>query len=256
MNNPYFNLKGKVAMVTGASSGFGAHFAKVLAEQGARVVVAARRIEKLEALAAEIKASGGVALSVAMDVTSRDSVISAFDAAEAAFGLVDIVSNNAGVADSKMALDTDEASWDYVMDTNLKGIFCVAVEAAKRMVAASRSGSIVNTASILGLRVAVSQSSYATSKAAVVQLTKSLALEWAQKNIRVNALCPGYFITEMNRAYLESEHGRNYIKKTPAHRTGEMSEISAPFLLLASDAGSFINGVALPVDGGHLTGNM
>ena len=256
MNNPYFNLKGKVAMVTGASSGFGAHFAKVLAEQGARVVVAARRIEKLEALAAEIKASGGAALSVAMDVTSRDSVISAFDAAEAAFGLVDIVSNNAGVADSKMALDTDEASWDYVMDTNLKGIFCVAVEAAKRMVAASRSGSIVNTASILGLRVAVSQSSYATSKAAVVQLTKSLALEWAQKNIRVNALCPGYFITEMNRAYLESEHGRNYINKTPAHRTGEMSEISAPFLLLASDAGSFINGVALPVDGGHLTGNM
>lgn len=256
MHNPIFAVTGKVAMVTGASSGLGAHFAQLLAEHGAKVVVAARRLQKLESLVASIEAKGGQALAVEMDVTSAASVEQAFDKAEQVFGVVSIVSNNAGVADSKLALKTDEASWDFVVDTNLKGVWRVAITAAKRMVSTGLTGSIVNTASILGLRVAISQSSYATSKAAVVQLTKSLALELARNGIRVNALCPGYFITELNKDYFCSAHGQNYITQMPAQRTGELDELSAPFLLLATEAGSFVNGIALPVDGAHSLGSV
>ncbi len=162
----------------------------------------------------------------------------------------------AGVTVSKLAVDIDESNWDFVLDTNLKGAWLVALEAGKRMIAAGQPGSIVNTASLLGLRVAISQSAYATSKAAVIQLTKSLALEWCRKGIRVNALCPGYFVTEMNREYFASEKGQAYIAGMPARRTGNLDELTGPFMLLASDAGSFINGVALPVDGGHSIGNM
>jgi len=251
-----FDVTGKIALVTGASSGFGVHFAKLLAAHGAKVIVAARRLERLETLVGEIKQNGGEAMAVALDVTNADSVKAAFDSAEAAFGVVDILSNNAGVADSKMAVDIDEQSWDFVLDTNLKGAWMVAVEAGRRMISAGQPGSIVNTASILGLRVAISQSNYATSKAAVIQLTKSLALEWCRKSIRVNALCPGYFITDLNEAYFSSDQGKAYIASTPARRTGKLDELSAPFMLLASDAGSFVNGVALPVDGAHSIGNM
>jgi NAD(P)-dependent dehydrogenase (short-subunit alcohol dehydrogenase family) len=256
MRESIFDVSGKVALVTGASSGLGAHFATVLADRGARVVAAARRLDRLESLVTEIRSRGGEALAVALDVTNDDSIKAAFDAAEKAFGIVDIVSNNAGVADSKMAVDIDEKSWDFVLDTNLKGVWLVAREAGIRLIAAGQPGSIVNTASILGLRVSISQTSYATSKAAVVQLSKNLALEWCRKNIRVNALCPGYFLTEINKDYLNSERGRANIASTPARRTGELDELTAPFLLLASDAGSFVNGVALPVDGGHSIGNM
>jgi len=256
MKNPIFDVSGKVAMVTGASSGFGAHFAKVLAAHGAKVVVAARRVDRLDALVKDIQASGGDAVAMALDVTDPASIRAAFDSAQHAFGTVQILSNNAGVADSKMAVDIDEDSWNFVLNTNLNGVWMVAMEAARRMIAAGTAGSIVNTASILGLRVAISQSSYATSKAAVIQLTKSLALEWTRKDVRVNALCPGYFITEINQDYFNGEHGKAYIAKTPARRTGALDELTAPFLLLASDAGSFVNGVALPVDGAHSIGNM
>jgi NAD(P)-dependent dehydrogenase (short-subunit alcohol dehydrogenase family) len=256
MTKSVFDVSGKVALVTGASSGFGAHFAKVLARYGARVVVAARREDRLKVLAREIAANGGEALAVPLDVTNADSVAAAFDAAGKAYGVVDILSNNASVADSKFAVDIDEESWDWVLDTNLKGAWLVAREAGTRMIAAGKPGSIVNTASILGMRVALAASSYSASKAAVIQLTKSLALEWSRKKIRVNALCPGYFVTELNAPYFATEKGQRYLEQTPAQRSGEIDELTAPFMLLASDAGSFVNGVALPVDGAHSIGNM
>jgi NAD(P)-dependent dehydrogenase (short-subunit alcohol dehydrogenase family) len=256
MTKPAFDVSGKVALVTGASSGFGSHFAKVLARHGARVVVAARREDRLEVLASEIAADGGEATAVRIDVTDAASVAAAFDVAEKAYGVVNILSNNAGVADSKFAVDIDEESWDRVLDTNLKGVWLVAREAGTRMIAAGESGSIVNTASILGLRVALTASSYSASKAAVIQLTKSLALEWSRKEIRVNALCPGYFVTELNAPYFATEKGQRYLEQSPAQRSGEIDELTAPFMLLASDAGSFVNGVALPVDGAHSIGNM
>lgn len=251
-----FDMSGKVAMVTGASSGFGVHFAKILAQRGAKVVVAARRVDRLESLVNEIKASGGKALAVAMDVTNSDSIVSAFDQGEAVFGTISVVANNAGVAEVKSALKIDESGWDKMIDTNLKGVWIVAQEAAKRMIAAGVGGSIVNTASILGLRVAFGQASYSASKAAVIQLTKSLSLEWAGKGIRVNALCPGYFLTEMTAPAFASPEAQAYLKSSPARRPGEMDEMTGPFLLLASEAGSYLHGVALPVDGGQSIGNM
>ena len=251
-----FDMSGKVAMVTGASSGFGVHFAKILAQRGAKVVVAARRVDRLESLVNEIKASGGEALAVAMDVTNSDSIVSAFDQGEAVFGTISVVANNAGVAEVKSALKIDESGWDKMIDTNLKGVWIVAQEAAKRMIAAGVGGSIVNTASILGLRVAFGQASYSASKAAVIQLTKSLSLEWAGKGIRVNALCPGYFLTEMTAPAFASPEAQAYLTSSPARRPGEMDEMTGPFLLLASEAGSYLHGVALPVDGGQSIGNM
>jgi NAD(P)-dependent dehydrogenase (short-subunit alcohol dehydrogenase family) len=251
-----FDMSGKVAMVTGASSGFGVHFAKIMAARGAKVVVAARRVERLEALVAEIKADGGEALAVAMDVTDSASIIAAFDQAEAAFGTVTMLANNAGVAQVSSALKIGEDDWDRMIDTNLKGVWIAGQQAAKRMIAAGVSGSIVNTASILGLRVAFGQSSYSASKAAVIQLTKSMALEWAGKGVRVNALCPGYFLTEMTAAAFDSPEAQAYLNSSPAGRPGDMDEMTAPFLLLASDAGSYLHGIALPVDGGQCIGRM
>jgi len=254
--NTEFDMTGKVAMVTGASSGFGVNFAKILAARGAKVVVAARRVDRLEALVAEIKADGGEAFAVALDVTSAESITAAFDASEAAFGTVTVISNNAGVADGRSALKATEADWDLVLDTNLKGVWMVAQEAAKRMVAAGVGGSIVNTASILGLRVSFAQSVYSASKAGVVQLSKALALELGRKGIRVNALCPGFFLTEMTEMLFDSPQGNAFLASSPLARPGDMDEISSPFLLLASDAGSYLTGVALPVDGGQSIGNM
>lgn len=249
--NRLFSLENRTALVAGASSGFGAHFARLLADQGARVVVAARRRDRLEALVAELEAGGAEAAAVEMDVTRGETVREAFDAAEERFGPVSVVSNNAGVVESKLAVDVDEADWDYTLNTNLKGAWLVASEAGKRMIAANVPGSIVNTASILGLRPALGQASYATSKAGLVHLTRCLALEWIRKGIRVNALCPGFFVTDMNSDFLASEHGQRYLASTPAQRAGEFDELSAPFLLLATDAGGFVTGETLAVDGGH-----
>lgn len=247
-----FDLSNRVALVTGASSGLGAHFARVLAEAGASVVVGARRVERLQALVAEIQSTGGRALAVAMDVNDRASVQAAFDAAQEVFGVVTVLINNAGVASPSRFLDGDEAAWDFTMDTNLKAVWRISQESAGRMVASRQGGSIVNIASILGLQPGLDQTFYATAKAAVVQLTKTTALELWRKNIRVNALCPGYFETEMNSDFFHSDKGAAYLKKIPPQRLGNLDELSGPLLLLASDAGSFITGVALPVDGGHL----
>lgn len=251
-----FDVRGKTALVTGASSGFGAHFARLLAGHGARVVVAARRLDRLNDLVSGIEEAGGEALAVALDVTDAASVTAAFDDAEAAYGVVRIVSNNAGVATTKWAVDIEEDDWDFVLDTNLKGAWLVAREAGTRMIAAGEPGSIVNTASILGMRVSLTTSSYSASKAGLISLTQSLALEWSRYGIRVNALCPGYFVTELNAEFFSTEKGREYLRKTPAGRSGELEDISAPFMLLASDAGSFINGAALPVDGAHHIASM
>lgn len=251
-----FDCTGRTALVSGASSGLGAHFARLLAEHGARVVIAARRLDRLEVLAKEIEGNGGEALAVAMDVRDAASVKAAFNMAEGAFGTVDIVSNNAGVVDQRKAVEIDEERWDFVLDTNLKGAWLVARESGRRMIDAGVGGSIVNTASVLGLRVARGLATYAISKAALIQLTRTLALEWCRKDIRVNALCPGYFLTEINAWFIESDFGREYIGNTPAQRMGEMHEIEAPFMLLASQAGSFINGAALPVDGGHMLAGL
>ena len=251
-----FDLTGKIALVTGASSGLGAHFAAVLAEAGAKVVVAARRKEKLDALVAEIENDAGIALAIDMDVTSASSVAAALDQIETHFGALDILVNNAGTAGSRHCLKEDEANWDAIMDTNLKGAWRVAHAVANRCVEAGRPCSIINIASILGLRVGFGESTYAVSKAAVVQMTKALALELARKQIRVNALCPGYFATEMNSDYLHSDKGQAYLQGTTAGRMGQLDELSGPLLLLASEAGSFINGAAIPVDGGHLVGSL
>ncbi|MEP5569375.1 MAG: SDR family oxidoreductase [Halioglobus sp.] len=251
-----FSLHGKIALVTGASSGLGAHFATVLAAAGASVAVAARRKDKLETLVDDIKRAGGIALAVTMDVTSGESVNSAVEEITESLGPIDILVNNAGVAGSRHSLKEDEANWDFVMDTNLKGAWRVAHTVASNSVNRSRPCSIINIASILGIRVGDGLSTYAVSKAAVVQMTKAMASELARKDIRVNAICPGYFATEMNSDYLHSPTGQEYLAGTTAGRMGDVDELSGPLLLLASDAGSFMNGTAIPVDGGHLVGSL
>jgi NAD(P)-dependent dehydrogenase (short-subunit alcohol dehydrogenase family) len=251
-----FSLHGKVALVTGASSGFGLHFAQVLASAGAKVVLAARRTDRIEAAAGAINAAGGEALAVTMDVTSSASIAAALDEAERAFGVVTVVINNAGITIPKLLLDLGDADWTGVIDTNLNGVAYVTRETARRMVAAGSGGSIVNIASILAERVQKALTSYAASKAAVVQFTKVAALELAQHNIRVNALCPGYFQTELNGEWLRSKDGQALTRRIPQRRTGNLEELNGPLLLLASDAGSLMTGSAVTVDGGHVLSDL
>lgn len=247
-----FSLAGKSALVTGASSGLGAHFAVVLARAGAKVAIAARRTDRLETLADRIRAAGGTAHPVALDVTDPASVAAAFTSAEAALGPIDIVINNAGVPSQSRILKTTEAEWRDVMAVNLDGVFRVAQEGARRMVAAKRPGSIVNIASILGYAVMKTLGPYSASKAAVISLTRSMALEFARDNIRVNAIAPGYFSTEINGDFWQTEAGARMIKGIPMARIGNLPELDGPLLLLASDAGAFMTGSILTVDGGHL----
>jgi NAD(P)-dependent dehydrogenase (short-subunit alcohol dehydrogenase family) len=255
MSADRFALNGRTALVTGASSGFGTHFSKILAQAGARVIVCARRSDRLQQLVAEITASGGEAYAVAMDVADADSVANAFAQIDK-IGVVDILVNNAGVGNPHKFVNTTEQDWDYFMETNLKSVWRVARHCIDRLRANKRGGSIINVASILALQTGIGLSLYATSKAGVVHLTKNMALELLPDNIRVNAICPGYFKTEMNEAFFSTPRGVDFIKQTPAQRWGELEELSGPLLLLASDAGSFINGVALPVDGGHLVRSL
>jgi NAD(P)-dependent dehydrogenase (short-subunit alcohol dehydrogenase family) len=247
-----FSLKGKTALVTGASSGFGQHFASVLATAGAKVALAARRLDRLETLAAEITAGGAVATAVALDVTDPASVRSAFDAAEAALGPVTILINNAGVPSNSYFLKTSEEDWRALMAVNLDGVFRVGQEAARRMVANRSGGSIINIASIAAFGALKTLAPYSASKAAVVSLTKSMALELARDKIRVNAIAPGYFATEFNDAFLASEAGKRLLAGVPLARAGTLSELDGPLLLLASDAGSFMTGSVITVDGGHM----
>lgn len=246
-----FSLRGRKALVTGASSGFGEHFARVLARAGAEVAVAARRADRLSGLVAEIAAGGGSALALAMDVSSRASVRSGFDELAARWGAVDIVVNNAGVGANARALDCDDAAWDAVVNTNLRGAWMVAQEAAKRLVSVQRGGSIINITSILASRVSGGISPYCASKAGLAHLTRALALEWARHGIRVNSLAPGYFSTEINEEYLASDAGEKLRARVPFRRFGRYDDLDGPLLLLASDAGRYMSGAEIVVDGGH-----
>ena len=248
-------LTGRVALVTGASGGLGAHFAGVLARCGARVAVAARRIDACSAVCARIRVAGGEAQPFAMDVANATSVRAAVDAVEAHFGRLDILVNNAGIATPAPALDLEEAQWDTALDTNLKGAF-LAAQAAARLMKRNGGGSIVNVASILGLRVAGQVAAYAASKAGLIQLTKALALEWARHGVRVNALCPGYIETDINRDFFASDAGRAMLKRVPQRRLGRPSDLDGPLLLLCSDASAYMTGSVIAVDGGHLVSSL
>jgi len=249
-------LADRVALVTGASSGLGRRFAEALAAHGAAVACCARRPEKLAETVDTITAAGGQALAVEMDVTDRESVADAFETADRALGQVTILINNAGLASTDRAIDLDPATWNQIMATNLTGAWTVAQRAAKDMIAAGRPGTIVNVASVLGLRQAGGVMPYAVSKAGIVQMTKSLALEWARHNIRVNAIAPGYIETDLNRDFLESEGGQTLMKRIPQRRFGKPEDLEGTLLLLASDASDFMTGEVVAVDSGHLINTL
>jgi NAD(P)-dependent dehydrogenase (short-subunit alcohol dehydrogenase family) len=251
MNN-LFDLTGRIALVTGASSGFGWHFAKFLANAGARVVVGARRTDRLLQLCAEIRGEGGEAFATRLDVTDADSVRAAFIAAEHEFGSVTILVNNAGISRAGMLLNLTEDDWDAVLDTNLKAVWIVAREAASRMVTAGCSGTIINIASLLAFGTGRGLGSYMAAKSGVIQLTRAMALEWASLGIRVNAIAPGYFPTEMSGHFFSTDRGQQMIERIPLRRVGSIDELAGPLILLASDASSYTTGSVLTVDGGHL----
>ena len=246
-----FDLQGRVALVTGASSGLGQHFARVLARAGAAVALTARRADKLEAAAGEIAAQGGRVVGIACDVADPRSVRDAVAAARSALGPLDILVNNAGIAISKPLLEHRAEEWDRVVDTNLKGAWLMAREVAEAWIKTAHKGRIVNIASLLGLRTVRHVPSYTASKAGLIHLTRTLAVELARGGITVNAIAPGYFATDMNRGFLASEAGQALTRRIPLGRSGQLEDLDGALLLLASDAGAYITGAVLPVDGGH-----
>jgi NAD(P)-dependent dehydrogenase (short-subunit alcohol dehydrogenase family) len=251
-----FDLTGKVALVTGASSGLGVHFARTLAAAGASVAIAARRADRLASLQAELQKLGGKAVAVELDVQSSDSITAAFATVEAALGPVDIVVNNAGISIVKPALEMPVEDWDAVVNTNLRGAWLVAQAAGKRWLMAKRPGVIVNIASILGLRTIGQVAPYNASKAGLIHLTRALAMEWARHDLRVNAICPGYIETEMNSDFWKTPAGQRLIDRIPQRRIGKPEHLDGALLLLSSDAGSFMTGSVLTVDGGHTVSSL
>ena len=248
MGSDLFSLRGRTALVTGASSGIGRVLAQGLAAAGAKVVAVARRAERLDDLVRDLEGQGGTAIAAQADVTDIESVERAFDVAEA-FGPVDVVVSNAGVTDARNFLKIDAAARDAVIDTNFRGVWNVGQTAGRRLVAAGRGGSIINVASVLGLGVQPGLASYCASKGAVIQLTRAMAIDLMQHNIRVNALAPGWFKTELNDEFFESPAGLDRIARMPARRLGRIEELIGPVVLLASEAGSFMNGSVVVVDG-------
>lgn len=248
-----FNLAGRVALVTGASSGLGQQFARALADNGAAVALVARRADRLEAFKAELEKSGAKAIAIAADVNNSDDMVRAFDQAEKAFGTVTILVNNAGVAQlSVRATEVTPEEWRRVLSTDLDAVFYWAQEAARRMLAANKKGAVINIASVLGLGVAKGVAAYAVAKAAVIQTTKALAVELAFKGVRVNAIAPGWFVTEINGDYLESEAGAKLKREIPMGRFGQTGDLDGALLLLASDAGAYITGATIVADGGQV----
>lgn len=251
-----FRLEGQRVLVTGASSGLGRHFAVGLARAGAAVALAARSTDKLADAAAEICAFGGKAIPVTLDVTDAASVREAVARTEADLGPITTLVNNAGVVVSKPLLEHDEDDWDRVVDTNLKGAWLVAKEAAGRMIAHGQGGNIINIASILGFRVVGGIPEYCASKAGLIQLTRAMALELARHRIRVNAIAPGYIRTDLNREFFQTEAGQALIRRIPQRRVGEPSDLDGALLLLASDASRYMTGSVITVDGGHLVSGL
>jgi 3-oxoacyl-[acyl-carrier protein] reductase len=246
-----FDLTGRVALVTGASGGLGLRFAEVLAENGAAVALVARRADRLTDAKAKIEKAGGKALAIEADVLDRAQMKRAFAAAEAAFGTVTCLINNAGVAHSTRATDVSEEEWRRIVGTNLDAVFFWAQEGARRMLAANKKGAIVNIASVLGFGVSKGTIAYATAKAGVIQMTKALGLELAFKGVRVNAIAPGWFVTDINRDYLTGA-GAGLTRDIPVGRFGQDGDLDGALLLLASDAGSYIAGATIVVDGGQM----
>ena len=252
------DLSGRVALVTGASSGLGAQFAKTLAQAGAAVVLASRRTDRLMNLRAHIEASGGAAHVVALDVTDMASIKAAIAHAETEVGPIDILVNNSGVSTTQRLQDVDEADYDFVFDTNTKGAFFVAQEVGKRMIARAKGaapgtfvgGRIVNIASMAGLKVLPQIGVYCMSKAAVVQMTKAMAVEWGRFGINVNAICPGYIDTEINHHHWQTEQGQKLINMLPRKRVGQPSDLDAVLMMLVSNESHFINGAVIAADDG------
>ena len=252
-----FKLDGKVALITGAGSGLGRQFAETLSDAGATVVLAARRREKLEETAELVRNKGGNAICLELDVTDSLSVTNCVRETTSEFGTPDILVNNAGIAKQAFLTDISEDDWDAVLDTNLKGVFMMAQAVVKSMINADKHGSIINIASVLGLRVSKALGSYIAAKSAVVQLTKAMAIEWSRYNIRVNALAPGYFITEINQEQFADGSAEDFLmRRVPMSRVGDLREIAGPLLLLASDAGSYMTGSIIAVDGGHVCSSL
>lgn len=256
MSRLFQDLAGKTALVTGASGGLGKHFAKVLSEHGVRVALAARRLDALTALAKELATPALEPLPVQLDVTDARSVEQAVERIVRELGGIDILINNSGVTVPKPVLEQTESDWDHVLDTNLKGAFLTATAVARHMRDSKRGGSIVNIASVLALRQASHITPYAASKAGLAQLTKQLALELARYQIRVNALAPGYLLTDINREFFDTADGAQMIRRIPQRRLGAFEDLDGPLLLLASDASRYMTGAIVPVDGGHLVGTL
>ena len=252
------DLSGRVAFITGASSGLGAQFARTLARAGAGVVLASRRVEKLKELRARIEGEGGDAHVIELDVTDHDSIKSAVAHAETEMGSIDILVNNSGVSTTQRLQDVTPEDYDFIFDTNVKGAFFVAQEVGKRMLARSRGaapgsftgGRIINIASMAGLKVLPQIGAYCMSKAAVVQMTKAMALEWGRFGINVNAICPGYIDTEINHHHWQTEQGKKLMDMLPRKRVGQPQDLDALLVMLASDQSHFINGAVIAADDG------
>ena len=251
--NP-FDLTGKAAIVTGASSGIGRHFALTLARAGAKVAVAARRLDKLADLASEIGGFDGQAFPIALDVTSAASIRAAVAAAETELGPLTVLVNNAGIAATKPLLEIDETEWDRVLDTDLKGAWLVAQEVARHMVRLGNGGSIINVGSILALAAAAQVTAYSAAKAGLHQLSRVMAIELARHGVRVNTIAPGYIETDLNRDFLQSAAGQAILKRNPLRRAGLPADLDGALLLLASDASRYMTGAVITVDGGHTVG--
>jgi len=249
-------LGNRIAVVTGAARGLGKFFAEVLAREGAHVILAARSQDALQKSAADIDRAGGISHTVEMDVTQVESVTTAFETIVERWGVPTIVINNAGVTEVVETVKQTPESFAKILDTNLRGCWLLAREAARHMLGNGSGGAIVNVASIIGLRQAGQVTAYATAKAALIQLTKQLALEWARYEIRVNALAPGYVETDLNREFFATEKGQALIRRVPMRRLVRLEDLVEPLMLLAGDGGAFITGAVLPVDGGHLVSSL